>query len=150
MRSSPRYAATSSASILLVDDNADGVMARTSVLQELGYTVIPARCGSEALKLAAGTNFDLVITDYRMSPVNGLDLIRQLREARFGMPIILLTGFAENLGLNPESTGADAVIQKSSNEIVTLVRAAKRLLNPPRKSAASQSTRSTSKSKQAN
>ncbi len=138
MRSPHLQSAPVPATILLVDDNADGMMARRSVLQELGYTVVPARCGSEALKLAAKENFDLVITDYRMSPVDGLELIRQLRESQYTKPIILLTGFAENLGLKPESTGADAVIQKSANEIVNLVRATKRLLNLPRKPAASQ------------
>ena len=141
MRSALPPRAPAQATILLVDDNADGIMARRSVLQELGYIVVPAGCGSEALKLVEKQNFDLVITDYRMSPVDGLELIRKLREAHFTNPIILLTGFAENLGLRPESTGADAVIQKSANEIVTLVRYTKRLLNAPRKPAASQTPR---------
>ncbi|HEX4165591.1 MAG TPA: response regulator [Bryobacteraceae bacterium] len=149
MRSPLLQSASTPATILLVDDNADGIMARRSVLQELGYTVLPARCGREALKLAAKETFDLVITDYRMSPVDGLELIQQLRELNYTKPIILLTGFAENLGLKPETTGADAVIQKSANEIVNLVRVTKRLLNFPRKPAASQvaSTRKRAQSK---
>ncbi len=137
MRPASPYRASAQATILLVDDNADGILARRSVLQELGYKVVPADCGSEALKLAEAENFDLVITDYRMSPTDGLELIRQLRHSGYQKPIILLTGFAENLGLRPESTGADVVIQKSANEIVTLVRHTKRLLNLPRKPAGS-------------
>ncbi len=138
MRSALPPRASTQATILLVDDNADGIMARRSVLEELGYIVVPARCGSEALKLTEKQSFDLIITDYRMSPVDGLELIRKLREAQFTKPIILLTGFAENLGLRAESTGADAVIQKSANEIVTLVRYTKRFLNAPRKPTSSQ------------
>ena len=141
MRSALSPRASTQATILLVDDNADGIMARQSVLQELGYLVVPAGCGSEALKLAEKQSFDLIITDYRMSPVDGLELIRKLREAHFIKPIILLTGFADNLGLRPESTGADAVIQNSANEIVTLVRCAKRFLHAPRKPASSQVAR---------
>ncbi len=80
-------------------------------------------------------NFDLLITDYKMSPMNGLELISKLRERNFRSPIILLSGFAETLGLRPETCGADVVIQKSANEVAALVRNTKRLLNPPRKPA---------------
>ena len=116
--------------ILLVDDNRDGILARRSVLEELGYTVVGASSGFDALQNFERHNFDLVITDYKMSPMNGLELIRQLRERKFAKPIILLTGFAESLGLRTENTGADVVIQKSANEVATLVRNAKRLLTP--------------------
>jgi CheY-like chemotaxis protein len=138
MRSAPSYRAEAPAVILLVDDNRDGVLARRSVLEELGYKVVPAGCGSDALKLVQQQNFDLIITDYRMSPVDGMQLIAQLRERNFRIPIILLTGFADSLGLNPKTTGADVVIQKSANEIANLLRHTKRLLSPPRKPAGSQ------------
>jgi CheY-like chemotaxis protein len=146
MRSASPYRAAVPAAILLVDDNNDGILARRSVLEELGYRVVSAKCGSEALKLAEKEAFDLVITDYRMSPIDGLELITRLREKNFAKPIILLTGFAENLGLRPDATGADVVIQKSANEIVTLVRHTKRLLAAPRKPVGSQSTKASSRS----
>src|ERR1700754_396900 len=90
---------------LLVDDNHDGVLARRSVLEELGYDVTPASCGSDALKHAEENKFDLVITDFRMSPMNGLQLISKLRERGFENPVILLSGFIESLGLKQEDTG---------------------------------------------
>ncbi|MBV9761301.1 MAG: response regulator [Acidobacteriaceae bacterium] len=139
MRSAPSYRAEAPAVILLVDDNRDGVLARRSVLEELGYKVVSACCGSEALQLLEQQNFDLIITDYKMSPVDGMQLIARLRERNFRNPIILLTGFADSLGLNPNTTGADVVLQKSANEIANLLRHTKRLLSPPRKPAASQS-----------
>lgn len=142
MRSAPKRPGAAQ-SILLVDDNSDGIMARSAVLEELGYEVAPACCGSDALQLAAKKSFDLVITDYKMAPIDGLELIRQLRENEFKKPIILLTGFAENLGLRPDGTGADVVIQKSSNEVASLVRHTRRLLSAPRKPAASQTARKT-------
>jgi CheY-like chemotaxis protein len=137
MRSSSHRAPTHSL-ILLVDDNPDGILARCSVLKELGYRVVTAGCGSDALKLIEENNFDLVITDYRMSPVNGLELISYLRGRGFLNPIILLTGFAESLGLRADTTGADVVIMKSANEVSNLVRHTKRLLTP-KKPAASHS-----------
>jgi len=127
----------SDALILLVDDNKDGVIARRSVLEELGYKVVTAVCGVDALTLREERNPDLVITDYRMFPMDGLELIANLRERGFDNPIILLSGFAETLGMRSENTGADVVIQKSSNEVANLVRHTKRLLTP-NKPAASQ------------
>lgn len=130
MRSDLSSRAQTPALILLVDDNQDGVVARRSVLEELGYKVVSARCGSEALRTVEQQVFDLVITDYKMSPMNGLEFIATLRQRGFRKPIILLSGFAETLGLREETTGADVVIQKSANEITQLVRHTKRLLTP--------------------
>jgi CheY-like chemotaxis protein len=141
MRSAPINRAHQKAVILLVDDNRDGVIARRAVLEELGYQIVTADCGSEALRLAEKENFDLIVTDFKMEPIGGIELISRLRKNEFKGPIILLTGFADALGLKPESTGADVVIQKSANEISNLVRHAKRLLSPPRKPAASHMSR---------
>ncbi|MFL6451461.1 MAG: response regulator [Bryobacteraceae bacterium] len=129
------------ARILLVNDNTDGNSARQSVLEELGYKVFSARCGREALQVLEKESVDLIITDYRMSPVNGLELIAKIRQASKALPVVLLTGFAESLGLTPENTGADIVIQKSSRELPTLLRTAKKLLHPPKKSARSHTGR---------
>lgn len=141
MRSVSSRSAPNSAAILLVDDNLDGLMARRSVLEELGYKIIPARCGREALQLVEGQKVDLVITDYRMDPVDGLELICQLRKNDVFAPVILLTGFAHNLGLCPENTGANVVLQKSADELASLLRHIKRLLQPPRKPVRSDTPR---------
>lgn len=137
MRSASSHRATTQSLILLVDDNRDGVIARRSVLEELGYQVVTAGCGSDALRLVEERQLDLVITDYKMSPMDGLELIAQARARGFSKPIILLSGFAETLGLRSETTGADVVIQKSANEVSNLVRHTKRLLTP-KKPAGSQ------------
>jgi hypothetical protein len=44
------------------------------------------------------------------------------------LPIVLLSGFSEALGLAEASTGADVVLQKSANEVTHLIRAVNRLL----------------------
>lgn len=124
------YRAQNPALILLVDDNCDGVLARRSILEELGYTVISACCGKDALKLVELHSFDLVVTDYKMSPMNGLEFIAELRASGFAKPIILLSGFADTLGMRSDTTGADVVIQKSASEVTNLVRHTKRLLTP--------------------
>lgn len=143
MRSAPSHRASKSAVLLLVDDNRDGVIARQSVLEELGYKVLTANCGREALHIIEKQPVDLIITDYKMLPVNGLELIDRLHKNNVFAPVILLTGFANNLGLSPANTGASVVLQKSADELASLLRHIKRLLQPPRKPARSEAPRKT-------
>ena len=115
--------------ILLVDDNRNGLIARKSVLQEVGYRVQLASSGEEALQVFAAHRFDLVVTDYRMPCINGAELIQRLRKIRPDIPVILISGFVEPLGLNEENTGADVVIPKSAGEVPHLLRSVRRLIN---------------------
>jgi CheY-like chemotaxis protein len=124
---------TTHARILLVDDNANGLKARKSVLEELGYRISTAVTGEDALEHFCPTKFDLVVTDYKMPRMDGIELIANIRKTCATFPIILISGFADTLGLNEENTGADAVIQKSSHEVSHLVRTVARLLRKPTK-----------------
>lgn len=126
------------ARILLVDDNAHGLAARKNVLEELGHSTVTASSGVEALECVAAQEFNLVVTDYKMPRMDGLELIGRLRKLSPGLPVILISGFVDTLGLNEQNTGADVVIQKSNHEVTHLVRAVARLLNrkPVKKPAA--------------
>lgn len=121
----------SNATILLVDDNKDGLMVRRSLLEELGFRVEISANAEEALKLVAVSRFDLIVTDYKMPRMSGTELIERIRKIHPEARVILLSGFAEPLGLNEQNTGADSVIAKSVHEPVHLVRTIKRLLNRP-------------------
>jgi CheY-like chemotaxis protein len=131
------------ARILLVDDNANGLSARKCVLEELGHKISTAASGADALEICECHKFDLVVTDYKMSRMNGIELIAQLRREAPDLPIILISGFVDALGLSESNTGADVVIQKSANEVSHLVRSVGRLLRrvPARKSAGSQASK---------
>ncbi len=142
MRSVSSFRAAEPALILMVDDNNDGISARRSVLEELGYKIISACCGEDALMLVKDHEFDLIITDFKMASMDGVELIRCLRADNFQKPIILLSGFAENLGLRPETTGANAVVQKSATELQNLLRHTKRLLTPRKPASTSNPKRS--------
>jgi len=114
--------------VLLVDDNAVGLAARRLVLEELGYKVTGVTCPVEALAVFGKQPFDLVVTDYKMPKMTGRELIRALRELEPALPIILISGYAETLGLTEKNTGATEVIAKSANEVQHLVRAVSRAL----------------------
>jgi CheY-like chemotaxis protein len=122
---------TTQARILIVDDNNMGLLARRSVLEELGHLVVTSSAPQEALELCAGQHFDIVITDYRMPKMNGIDLISKLRKVDCLTAVILISGFTDAMGLNEQNTGADVVLQKSSNEVNALIRAVNRLLRKP-------------------
>ena len=113
--------------ILLVDDNRDGLTVRRILLEEAGFRVRTAGSAAEALDLFTSSRFEIMITDYRMPQMDGTQLIGRIREAHPETRIILLSGFVDPLGLTEESTGADAVIEKSANEVSHLMRCVKRL-----------------------
>ena len=138
------------ARILLVDDNANGLAARKSVLEELGYRIVTCSSGADALEQFAAHTFDLVVTDYKMPRMDGLELIGRLRKSTPELPIVLVSGYVDTMGMNEASTGADVVIQKSANEVSHLVRSVNRLLrrkSVPKKPAAVQAATSKAKRK---
>jgi CheY-like chemotaxis protein len=126
VRKSPRK--NLRARILIVDDNVHGLTARKTILEERGHQVTAVSNPSEALNLFAAGAFDLVLTDYRMPRMNGAELIAALRGVVPTIPVILLSGYVDSMGLSEESTGADAVLQKSGNELNHLTRTVDRLL----------------------
>ncbi|HVT94965.1 MAG TPA: response regulator [Bryobacteraceae bacterium] len=128
----------SHARILLVDDNKAGLIARKSVLEELGHEITIASSPSDAVEHFGQLKFDIVVTDFKMPAMNGIELIRQLRGIHPAIPVILISGFSEALGLNEESTGANIVIQKSAQEVAQLIRGVNRLIRAPRKPARAQ------------
>jgi CheY-like chemotaxis protein len=134
----------SPANILLVDDNKHGLVAREMILQELGHKVETAQSGEEAWDLFQKTHFDLVVTDYRMGMMDGLELIRLIRASESPARIILLSGFISCLGMADSATGADEVIAKSNKEVPELLRAVKKLAHtPPRRKPGSMVRRAT-------
>lgn len=130
--------------ILIVDDNSLGLAARRSVLEELGHKVVTTTAPHEALELCGKQRFDVVVTDYKMPKMNGLEFISRLRKQHPSMLVILISGFTDTLGLNESNTGADIVLQKSAHEVTQLIRAVNRLLRkqapPSKKPPASQSS----------
>jgi PAS domain S-box-containing protein len=88
---------------LLVDDE-ELVRASTSyMLADLGYRVIEASSGEEALQLlSAGQHVDLIVTDHLMPGISGTDLARRVRNSRPGTAILLVSGYAEHEGLDPD------------------------------------------------
>jgi signal transduction histidine kinase/CheY-like chemotaxis protein len=92
------------AAILLVDDE-DLVRVGTSeMLADLGYEVVAASSGAEALHLLrAGEEFDLMITDYLMPGMNGVELAEEAKRLAPDMIVMLVTGYS-TIAEGPGST----------------------------------------------
>jgi CheY-like chemotaxis protein len=119
--------------ILLVDDNVLGSTARGMILTEQGYTVEAARSGDEAWELFQREQFDIVVTDYKMPGMNGIELIGLIRASQTPARIILLSGRIKDMGMTEKSTGADELVSKSNKEVPELIRAVKKLATRPRR-----------------
>jgi two-component system, chemotaxis family, chemotaxis protein CheY len=80
-------------SILAVDDSASMRQMVSFTLKGAGYTVIEAADGQEAYEIARGAPVDLVLTDQNMPRMDGITLVRSLRELPDyeSTPILILT-----------------------------------------------------------
>jgi signal transduction histidine kinase/CheY-like chemotaxis protein len=88
--------AAASLAVLLVEDDPLIAMATAAMLKKLGHQTREARNGAQALSLIeAGTPFDLMITDYSMPRMTGMQLAEAVRKLRPDLPIVLATGYAE-------------------------------------------------------
>ena len=89
--------------ILFVDDHE--VLAKLSceILEMQGYRAVSASSGAEALKKFDQEEFDLLVTDFRMDGMNGVELARKLHERNPDVPVIIVTGYG------PVDGGKDVV-----------------------------------------
>jgi len=83
----------SPALILVVEDEGDSRDALARILIDMGYSVSSAASGAEALKyLGSNDPCDAVITDVVMPGMSGVEFARRARNARPGLPVVLLSG----------------------------------------------------------
>jgi two-component system chemotaxis response regulator CheY len=103
-------------SILLVEDDAFAMRLAQSVLKQLGIRlVICARDGAEALRVLndGAQKFDLIISDWTMPKMSGLDLLKEVRKTLTQMPFLMLTGRATpDFVLEARKNGVDAYVMK--------------------------------------
>jgi signal transduction histidine kinase len=82
--------------IMVVDDDPLIAAIATAMLEDLGHTVIEVDSGASAIKLlAGGTKVDVMITDYAMPSMNGLELARIIRKNWPWIVVILASGYAD-------------------------------------------------------
>ncbi|WP_254919096.1 hybrid sensor histidine kinase/response regulator [Oceanicola sp. 22II-s10i] len=92
----PKAVSDRKLTILTVDDDLLVSMGTVGMLEDMGYEVLEASSGAQALELFSGRpDVDLVITDQAMPKMTGVELAKALRQMKPGLPVILATGYAE-------------------------------------------------------
>ena len=96
-----------SATILLVEDEVLVRMGTATVLEQAGFRIMEAANGPQALEvMEREPEVDLVLTDYAMPGMTGLELIRTLRARRRDLPVLMVTGYAEI----PKAASVDGLV----------------------------------------
>ncbi|MGA2029823.1 MAG: response regulator [Verrucomicrobiota bacterium] len=83
---------TSPHRILVAEDDHDVRRLNTEVLIDSGYHVDAAQDGAVAWDILQIKSYDLLITDYDMPKLSGLELVKKARAARMALPVILVSG----------------------------------------------------------
>ncbi len=98
--------------ILITEDDATIREGICAYLSEFGYEIIEARDGREALFKFESNKIDLVILDIQIPFINGLDVLRKIRE-KSNLPVLILTAFSdEEFKITAFSNLADGYIEK--------------------------------------
>jgi two-component system response regulator (stage 0 sporulation protein F) len=81
--------------LLVVDDNVEQVNILEKIFTKDGYQVKVASSGFDALKIAESEDIDIVITDMSMPGMSGLKLLKQIKEKKPSVEVIIITAFGE-------------------------------------------------------
>ena len=88
---------------LLVDDEELVRASTADMLSDIGYSVVEVPSAEQAMELISdGLQPDLLITDHLMPGMNGTDLARAVRDQRPDLPVLIVSGYAEHAGLDPD------------------------------------------------
>jgi DNA-binding response OmpR family regulator len=79
--------------VLLVEDEVSIANGLKMVLSEEGYGVDVAMTGLDALKLFKDTGFDLVVSDLRLPDIDGMDVIKAIKQERPDTKVVIITGY---------------------------------------------------------
>lgn len=100
-------------SILVVDDEPVLCSVLQRMLSKLGYHVITANNGMEALQIFSHMKIDLVITDLRMPKMDGWELMQRIKKISGTVPVVLITGYHSMYSRDmAEDSMADGYISK--------------------------------------
>lgn len=111
--------------ILVVDDMPANVQLLTTYLNTVGYHVIPARNGEEALLLVRDAEPDLILLDIMMPKLNGFEVCKRIKDdkATQYIPVIMVTALNEiEHKIKGQEAGADDFISKPFNKLELLTR----------------------------
>lgn len=101
------------AKVLVVDDEQDFRDLFAEMLSRMGYAVMTASDGAEALKLMAEKSFDAAVIDFQMPGMTGVELLRKAKALDNRLSVILITGLeSQQMATEALREGASELIVK--------------------------------------
>jgi DNA-binding NtrC family response regulator len=88
------------ARVLIVDDDPSVGAVVTHLLDSIGYESSSCISATQALIQLKDEKFDVVLTDFRMPKMNGVELAQEARKCNSMVPVILMTGYAASMEAN--------------------------------------------------
>lgn len=113
--------------ILVVDDEQNTLKVISAILKNKGYDVFTVRTAEEALTTIKKEDFDAVLTDYKLPGINGIQLVDEIKNRGYQMPIVMLTAYGTiEKAVEAMKKGAFNYLVKPINpdELITVMREA--------------------------
>ncbi len=131
---------TGTKKILVVDDDTTFLLMLKSFLEKKGFEVQTESTAEKGISVLQKQNFDLILSDYRMPGMDGIEMLSHIHAEGIFTPLILLTSYGDiKLAVKAMKLGASDYLTKPVNpeELLELVKSV--LKNPTRENASSSS-----------
>jgi two-component system, response regulator FlrC len=99
-------------SVLIVDDQVLITYALSRYLSAMGYEVTTVNSPVKALLMMDDERFDVVVSDLKMSPISGVEIVRHLRRSGFDGKIIMMSASFGKCGKKLQDFKVDALLEK--------------------------------------
>lgn len=113
--------------ILIVDDEPNTLKVISAILKNKGYDILTARTAEEALNSIKKKDVDALISDYKLPGINGIQLVNEIKNKGYQMPIVMLTAYGTiEKAVEAMKKGAFNYLVKPVNpdELITVMREA--------------------------
>ncbi len=115
------------ARVLLVDDEPTILIILSAFFRSEGHEVVTVQGGQKAAYLIKSEKFDLMISDMRMEPLDGAELLKLARKSHPEMPVIMVTAYySAEASAELQEMGAFAYLKKpfDNSELLRIAREA--------------------------
>jgi DNA-binding NtrC family response regulator len=109
------------ASVLIVDDNVDLAENIAEILEMDGHSTRVAPSAEDALRMEASSVSDVLVTDYRLPGLTGVQFVRQIKEIRAGVRAIVISAYTDD-GTMKEARDAGATFMAKPVDYAALGR----------------------------
>jgi two-component system NtrC family response regulator len=113
--------------ILIVDDEPNYLIVLSELLRDEGFEVFTAANGREGLQVVRDADLDLVITDMQMPEMDGMQLLREVKELNRELPVLMITAYAQvEKAVAAMQAGAFSYLAKpfSNDELIVTIQKA--------------------------